>query len=159
MQTTTRHFPAEVLLVEDNPDDVLLTKRGFASCPYSVRVHHVENGRDCLAFLRKEGSFSAAPTPDLVLLDLNMPVMNGREVLSAIAADERLKRLPIIILSTSNAEQDIEEMYRLCCNSYVIKPVDYDDFEATLERISEYWLDTALLPSKPSEISGEASDC
>ncbi|HZX31931.1 MAG TPA: response regulator [Rhodocyclaceae bacterium] len=142
---TTRR-PAEVLLVEDNMGDILLTREGFKRSGYPVNLHHVENGEDCLAFLRKEGAFADAPTPDLILLDLNMPVMDGREVLKTLVADERFRHVPVVVLTTSANEQDIQEMYGLRTSSYIVKPLDFEEFQRIIQIIAEYWFTVATLP-------------
>jgi len=119
---------AEVLLVEDNEDDVILTRQGFKHAKLVVSLHHVSNGEACMRFLRKQGEYANAPTPDIVLLDLNMPIMDGREVLAQIVADDELKHLPVVVLSTSSEAEDIKRMYQLRCSSYITKPVDFDQF-------------------------------
>ncbi|MCB0163506.1 MAG: response regulator [Anaerolineae bacterium] len=138
--------PIEILLVEDNEDDVILTREGFALAKLRVRLHHVPNGQECLAFLRKQGRYADAPTPDLILLDLNMPVMDGREVLEQIADDETLNHLPIVILTTSAAEQDILNMYKLRCSSYIVKPVDFAQFVRVIQEFGNYWFTIVVLP-------------
>lgn len=140
--------PAEILLVEDNQDDVVLARRGFERTHLPVNLHHVENGEECMAFLRKTGNYANVPTPDLILLDLNMPVMDGREVLTEMVADENLRRMPVVVLTTSADEQDIRDMYRLRCSSYIVKPVDFDEFLAAIQSISHYWFTVAALPSR-----------
>ncbi|MEZ6107232.1 MAG: response regulator [Pirellulaceae bacterium] len=102
--------PANVLLVEDNDDDVVLTRKGFERANFSVNLYHVSNGRDCLAFLRKQGEYASSPTPDLILLDLNMPIMDGREALSEIVRDGQLCSLPVVILTTSDAERTFTQI-------------------------------------------------
>ncbi|MFZ5877349.1 MAG: response regulator [Nitrospirota bacterium] len=139
--------PATILLVEDNTDDVLLTRQGFKRAKFMVDLHHVENGEECMAFLRKEGRHAAAPTPDLILLDLNLPVMDGREVLAAMVADARFSHLPVVILTTSSDEQDILKMYKLRCSSYIVKPVDFDQFQRVVQGISDYWFTLVVLPT------------
>jgi CheY-like chemotaxis protein len=143
-----RGRPAEVLLVEDNDDDAELTKIAFKQAKFAVNLHHVLNGEECMAFLRKEGKYAAAPTPDLVLLDLNMPGMDGREVLHGVARDERLKHLPIVILTTSNAEEDVMTSYKLGSNSYVVKPVDFENFSKVIQSLTDYWFTLVVLPPK-----------
>lgn len=140
--------PAEILLVEDNQDDVLLTRRGFDLTDLPVNLHHVENGEECMAFLHKAGSYAEAPTPDLILLDLNMPVMDGREVMAELVADERLRCLPVVVLTTSADERDILDMYRLRCSSYIVKPVDFDRFLEAIQSLGHYWFTVAILPSR-----------
>lgn len=140
---------AEVLLVEDNEDDVLFTRESFRRSKLAVNLHHVEDGVECMAFLRKEGAYADAPTPDLILLDLNMPRMDGREVLAAITQDEALHHLPVVILTTSKDEGDILLMYELRCNSYMVKPVDFDQFMDLVKTMNDYWFTVAVLPHKP----------
>lgn len=138
--------PAQILLVEDNSDDVLLTQQGFRREKFLVNLHHVENGEECLAFLRKQGRYSSVPTPDLILLDLNMPIMDGRAVLAEMVADDRLNHLPVVILTTSSDEQDILTMYKLRCSSYIVKPVDFHQFQRVVRGISDYWFTLVVLP-------------
>ena len=140
--------PLEVLLAEDREDDALLTREAFRRSGRPVNVHHVENGLECLAFLRKEDRHAQAPTPDLVLLDLNMPLMGGREVLAAIVAEERLKHLPVVVLTTSDADADVLDMYRMRCSSYVTKPVDFDRFLKVISVLAEYWTTLVVLPPR-----------
>ena len=139
--------PAEILLVEDNEGDVVLTKEGFEFSRLSVNLHHVEHGQECMEFLRKKGRHRDAPTPDLVLLDLNLPIMGGREVLRQISEDEELRKLPVVILTTSQADKDVLQMYDLRCSSYVVKPVDFPQFQRVIEQIGEYWFTVVVLPS------------
>jgi chemotaxis family two-component system response regulator Rcp1 len=138
--------PAEVLLVEDNMGDILLTREGFKRSSFPVNLHHVENGEDCLAFLKKEGPFADAPSPDLILLDLNMPVMDGREVLKTLVADPVFRHLPVVVLTTSANEQDVQEMYDLRCSTYIVKPLDFEEFQRIIQVIAEYWFTVATLP-------------
>lgn len=140
---------AQVLLVEDNLDDVFLTRAGLVRSQVSLVLHHVPDGKECMAFLRREGSYEGAPTPDLILLDLNMPVMNGFEVMREVAADENLCALPVVVLTTSESEQDILKMYRLRCSSYLTKPVDFNQFQTMIRDFSEYWFRLVLLPPNP----------
>lgn len=137
---------AEILLVEDNEDDVMLTREGLKRSKVAVNLHHVENGVECMAFLRKEGKHADAPTPDVILLDLNMPLMNGYEVLGEIAADARLSHLPVVILTTSADEQDILKMYKLRCSSYIVKPVDFVQFQRVITEFTNYWFSIVVLP-------------
>ncbi|MBS1190961.1 MAG: response regulator receiver protein [Rhodocyclaceae bacterium] len=142
----TARRPAEVLLVEDNQGDVLLTREGFKRSSFPVNLHHVENGEDCLAFLKKEGAFAGVPTPDLILLDLNMPVMDGREVMKILVADPRFCHVPVVVLTTSANEQDVWEMYSLRCSTYIVKPLDFEEFQHIIQVIAEYWFSVATLP-------------
>jgi two-component system response regulator len=109
-------------------------------------MHRVEDGEQCMFFLRKQGKYANAPTPDLILLDLNLPVMDGREVLVEIVADDQLRQLPVVILTTSEAEQDILKMYKLRCSSYIVKPVDFNQFLRVVRGIGKYWFTVVVLP-------------
>jgi CheY-like chemotaxis protein len=140
--------PAEVLLVEDNENDAIITRKGFEEARLIMHLHHVENGKKCMEFLRKEGQYAGAPTPDLILLDLNMPVMDGREVLEEIIKDEQLRKLPVVVLTTSHGERDILDMYNLRCNSYIVKPVDFTQFQRVIQQLSDYWFALVVLPPK-----------
>lgn len=158
MNTALAHSrPAEILLAEDNENDVLLTRLAFEQAKLAVRLHHVRDGEHCMAFLRKQGEYAAAPTPDILLLDLNMPRMDGREVLAEIAGDENLRHLPVVILTTSSAEQEILKMYKLRCSSYIIKPVDFEQFVRVIRLFSDYWLTLVVLPSLPGQPQTPAS--
>ncbi len=136
----------EVLLAEDNDNDVELTRIGFRESRLKIELRHVENGAQCLAYLRREPPYAGARFPDLLLLDLNMPVMNGFAVLAAIAADEGLRHLPVVILTTSEAEADILQSYRLRASSYIVKPVDFDQFSRVIQMITDYWFTIVALP-------------
>ncbi len=142
--------PAEILLAEDNENDVELTRQGFKRCKLLLNLHHVKDGEECLAFLRKQGKYSNAPTPDLVLLDLNMPRMDGREVLAAIVADKDLSGMPVVVLTTSANEEEILKMYKLRCSSYIVKPVDFEQFLHQIQVISEYWFSVVVVPNRAS---------
>ncbi|WP_442505286.1 response regulator [Novipirellula sp. SH528] len=143
--------PAEVLLVEDNEDDVIITRRGFNKSELEVNLHRVENGEQCMQFLRKSGPYIDAPTPDLILLDLNMPVKDGREVLAEIVADEQLRRLAVVVLTTSESDRDLLTMYDLRCSSYILKPVDFKQFQRVIKYIGEYWFTIVVLPNGKEE--------
>ena len=138
--------PAEVLLVEDSEMDAKLTRKGFERSRFPVNIHHVENGQECMDFLRKQERFSDAPSPDLVLLDLNMPIMDGREVMTQIIKDKQLNGLPVVILTTSSSEDDLMAMYKLRCSSYITKPVSFKDFQDLLEEFGNYWFTVVVLP-------------
>jgi CheY-like chemotaxis protein len=138
---------AEILLVEDNENDVVLTRHAFEQAKLLVNLHRVRNGEECLAFLRKEGAHASAVTPDLVLLDLNMPVMDGREVLAELVADPVLRHLPVVILTTSAEESEILRMYQLRCSSYIVKPVDFEQFVQVVRAFGDYWLTAVVLPT------------
>ena len=138
--------PAEILLAEDNENDVELTRQGFKRCRLLLNLHHVKDGEECMAFLRKQGKYSNAPTPDLILLDLNMPRMDGREVLAEIVADETLNAIPVVVLTTSAQDEEIVKMYKMRCSSYIIKPVDFAQFLHVIRSIAEYWFTVVVLP-------------
>lgn len=136
----------EVLLVEDSPGDVRLTLEAFREADKSVHLSVVSDGVEAMAFLRQEGQHVDAPRPDLILLDLNLPKMDGREVLARIKKDDRLKMIPTLILTTSDAEADIVRSYQLQANCYLSKPVELDAFESLVKSISDFWLTKAKLP-------------
>jgi two-component system, chemotaxis family, response regulator Rcp1 len=138
--------PIDVLLVEDNPGDVRLTKEAFREANRSIRLHVASDGVEAMAFLRREEGYASAPRPDIILLDLNLPRMDGREVLSQIKADDDLKTIPTIILTTSEAEADIVNSYQLQANCYLSKPVQLDAFESLVNSINEFWLMKVKLP-------------
>jgi two-component system response regulator len=140
--------PAEILLVEDNDNDVELTRIGFKRTHLSLNLHHVPDGVECMAFLHKEPPYAAVPTPDLILLDLNMPRMNGREVLEAISQDETLRHLPVVVLTTSDAEKDVLSSYRLRCSSYIVKPIDFENFARVVQSLTDYWFNLVVLPTE-----------
>jgi chemotaxis family two-component system response regulator Rcp1 len=133
-------MPLNVLLVEDNPGDVRLTLETFRDANQSVRLHLAANGVDAMAFLRREGSNALAPRPVLILLDLNLPKMDGREVLAEVKGDIDLKTIPIIILTTSDAESDITRSYQLQANCYLTKPVRLQEFENLVKSVNDFWL-------------------
>ena len=143
--TTNGHL-ANVLLVEDNEDDVFLTREAFAEGHLRVNLHHVDNGLKCLQYLRREGIYADAPAPDLILLDMHMPVMDGHEVLAEIVKDPQLQHLAVVVLTTSREASDIQKMYKLRCNSYVTKPVDFDSFTKLISELTGYWLTVVKLP-------------
>ena len=129
----------DILLVEDNPDDVDLTREAFREVGATSRLHVVESGIDAIAFLRREGPYAAAPTPDLVLLDLNLPKKSGHEVLAEIKRDPTLRAIPIVVLTSSAAESDVARSYALSANGYVTKPVDLDDYFRVVRLIDHFW--------------------
>lgn len=137
---------AEILLIEDNLGDIRLIKEAFKEGKIINRVSVVEDGEAAMAFLRREGPYAGAVRPDLILLDLNLPKKDGREVLAEIKADEDLKRIPVVILTTSQAEEDILRTYDLHANCYVTKPVDLEQFLAVVRSIEDYWLAIVKLP-------------
>ena len=139
--------PVNILLIEDNPGDVRLAQEAFKEGHINVTLDVVMDGMEAINYLRKVGKYENVTTPDLVLLDLNLPKKDGREVLSDIKADPKLRSIPIVILTTSNAEQDILNSYNLHVNCYINKPVDFDRFFDIIQKIEDFWLQTAILPS------------
>jgi two-component system, chemotaxis family, response regulator Rcp1 len=139
-------MPIEVLLVEDSPGDVRLTQEAFLEANRSVHLHVASDGVEAMAFLRQEGVHAGAPRPDLILLDLNLPKMDGREVLAQIKSDENLKTIPTVVLTTSEAEADIAKSYQLQANCYLSKPVRLDAFESLVKSINDFWLTKVKLP-------------
>lgn len=138
--------PIEILLVEDSPSDADLTEEALNNGNIIKNLHWVQDGVDALAFLRQQGKYSNAPRPDVILLDLNLPKKDGRAVLAEIKADESLKLIPVIILTTSAAESDIEKIYELQGNCYITKPIDLDQFISVVQLIREFWLRLVKLP-------------
>lgn len=138
--------PVEVLLVEDNPGDVRLTREAFKDGRVLVNITVAADGVEALEVLRHEGKFTEAAKPDLIVLDLNLPRKSGREVLEEIKADDELKRIPVIVMTTSKAEQDIHRAYNLNANCYVTKPVDLDEFLNVVRSIEDFWLTIVTLP-------------
>jgi two-component system, chemotaxis family, response regulator Rcp1 len=138
--------PLEVLLVEDSPGDVRLTQEAFRDANRAIHLHVACDGVDAMAFLRKQGPHAGAPRPHLILLDLNLPKMDGREVLAHIKEDADLKTIPTVILTTSEAEADILTSYKLQANCYLSKPVQLDEFEAIVRSINDFWLTKVQLP-------------
>jgi len=142
--------PMEVLLVEDSPGDVRLTQETLRDANRSVHLHVASDGVEAMAFLRHEGVHVRDPRPDLILLDLNLPKMDGREVLSHIKADDSLKMIPVIILTTSESEADIVKSYQLQANCYLSKPVQLEAFESLVKSINDFWLTRVKLPQDGS---------
>ena len=138
--------PLQVLVVEDDLGDVALVEGAFAEHSVASDLHHVADGAEALAFLRREAPYGEAPRPDLILLDLNMPRMDGRETLAAIKTDEQFKAIPVVILTTSGAAPDIAASYQQRANAYVTKPFGLDDFEATVRQIDRFYREVASLP-------------
>ncbi len=138
--------PVEILLVEDNPGDVRLTKEALKESKVLNKLSVVEDGLEALAFLRGKGKYANAPRPDLILLDLNLPKKDGREVLADIKADESYKRIPVVVLTTSKAEEDIIKTYNLHANCYITKPVGLQQFIKIVKSIEDFWLTIVKLP-------------
>ncbi|MEP3480116.1 MAG: response regulator [Fuerstiella sp.] len=143
----------EVLLVEDNDDDVVLTKRAFQQTKYDIVVTHVENGVECLKLLEERCNTKERRLPDLMLLDLNMPLMSGSEVMEVISGDARLNTMPVVALSTSTSEKEIREMYRLQCRLYLSKSVDLLQFRKDITALGHYWFDLVTLPPPHTQIA------
>ena len=137
----------QVLLVEDDPGDVLMTREAFEDNKVANVLHVVSDGAEAMEFLRKEGDHTGAPTPDLVLLDLNLPRMDGREVLAAVKADDELRQIPIVVLTTSEAEEDVLRSYALHANAYVTKPVDFERFIEVVRKIDDFFVGVVRLPT------------
>ncbi len=140
--------PIEILLVEDNPGDVRLTVEALKDGKVHNHLSVVNDGEQALAFLRREGKFADAPRPDLILLDLNLPRKDGRQVLTELKADDDFRRIPVVILTTSDAEEDILKAYNLNANCYITKPVDLDQFMRVVKAIENFWLEIVKLPCK-----------
>jgi CheY-like chemotaxis protein len=138
--------PIEVLLVEDNPGDVRLTREALRDNKVHIHLSLVEDGVEAVTFLRREGKYANAPRPDLILLDLNLPRKDGREVLKEIKGDGDLKQIPVVILTTSTAEQDILRTYDFHANCYITKPVDFEQFLRVVKAIEDFWLIVVKLP-------------
>jgi len=138
--------PVEILLVEDDPGDVLITREALESSKVSNHLSVVSNGEEALAFLRREPPFGDAVRPGLILLDLNLPRLDGREVLASVKADPDLRRIPVVILTTSSADEDIVRSYDLHANAYVTKPVDFDQFMSAVRQIDEFFVTIVTLP-------------
>lgn len=137
----------DILLVEDNPGDVFLITSSLRESKMPISLSHVENGEKAIAFLRQQGDYTNAPRPQLIILDLNLPVKNGFEVLEDIKNDEELKAIPVIILTSSQTERDILNSYKLYANSYVTKPFELNDFAETVHSLDRFWLSSAKLPT------------
>ncbi|MER5453663.1 response regulator [Micromonospora sp. NPDC002389] len=140
--------PIEVLLVEDDPGDVLMTREAFEEHKLRNRLNVVSDGAEALAYLRREGEYADAQMPDLILLDLNLPRRDGREVLKEIKKDEQLCRIPVVVLTTSQADEDILRSYQLHANAYVTKPVDFERFITVVRQIDEFFVSVVKLPPR-----------
>ena len=135
-----------ILLVDDSPDDILIAKRAFAKSHMHNEVFVTHNGEEAIQFLQKKGKFKDVPTTGLVILDLKMPKVNGFEVLKIIKSDESLKSIPIIVLTSSSRPEDVERAYKLGCNSFVVKPISFEDFVEAVQEIKHYWLSLSKIP-------------
>ena len=146
----------DILLVEDSPADVLITREAFAEFKILNTLYVVEDGVEAMAFLNQDGKYASVPRPDLILLDLNLPRKNGREVLAEVKGDPRLKNIPVVILTTSHSERDVLEAYDQHANCYIVKPVGFDHFVEAVKTIRQFWFSVVTLP--PEENYGQASD-
>ena len=147
METRLMGRPVEFLLAEDNPGDVRLTKEALRESKISNNLNVVPDGVEAMAFLRREGKYFDAPRPDVILLDLNLPKKDGREVLAEVKADPHLRLIPVVIITSSEAEQDVLRTYELHANCYVTKPVDLEQFIKVIQSIETFWLTIVTLPS------------
>lgn len=148
MNNGTRCGPIEILLVEDNPGDVRLTIEALKEGKIANQINVAVDGMDAMAFLHREGKYSNAPKPDLILLDLNLPKKNGREVLAEIKIDPNLRCIPVVVLTSSQAEKDIVMTYNLHANCYITKPVDFGQFIDVVKSIEDFWFNVVKLPPK-----------
>lgn len=138
--------PIEILLVEDNEGDIILTKKAFERGKIINKLHVCRNGKEALDFLYKRNGYEDKPTPNMILLDLNMPIMGGQEVLEKIKNEPELMTIPVIVLTTSNADEDIIKSYALHCSSYIRKPVDFKQFGAVIQTLQDYWFTVVKFP-------------
>jgi two-component system, chemotaxis family, response regulator Rcp1 len=147
MSTRTGNRPIEILLVEDNPGDARLTEEALKEGKVRNNLHHVRDGVEAMRFLERQGEYKEKPRPDLMLLDLNLPRKDGREVLADMRKNPELKTIPVVVLTTSEAEQDVVRTYELCANCYITKPVDLEKFITIVRSIEDFWLTIVRLPS------------
>jgi len=140
--------PIEILLVEDSPTDALMTREAVKSAKFLNRMHLIDNGADAVAFLRREGPYTKAPRPDLILLDLNLPKKDGREVLEDVKGDDDLKVIPVVVLTSSQNEEDVVKAYCLHANCYITKPVKFDKLAGVVQAINEFWFTVVTLPRR-----------
>lgn len=145
---TDRGEPIEILLAEDNPGDVKLTRKALESGDIRNNLHVVTDGVETMKFLKQEGEYADAPRPDLLLLDLNMPKKDGRQVMEDMEADPSLRRIPVVVLTSSDAEEDIVRSYELNANAYLTKPVDFDGFVDIVKRLEDFWFEVVKMPPK-----------
>ena len=143
---TKRNGLVQILLVEDNPGDIRLTQEAMKEGDLPNKLHVVKDGVEAIAFLRRQGPYSDAPRPDLILLDLNLPKKSGREVLEDIKSDPALKTIPVVVLTTSDAKTDVVNVYQLHANCFITKPVDLEEFMNVVRRIEEFWFSIVQLP-------------
>lgn len=148
MQGNQKNRAVDLLLVEDNPGDIRLTEEALKDGPVKVNLSVARDGVEAVEFLMQRGQYQNAPRPDLILLDLNLPRKNGREVLNEIKADPHLRQIPVVVMTTSRSEQDIERAYELNANCYITKPIELDEFLGVVSSIEDFWLTKAMLPAK-----------
>jgi CheY-like chemotaxis protein len=141
--------PIDILLVEDNPGDADLAREALEHGKLYNTLHHVEDGVEAMAYLRREGKYKEAIVPDLILLDLNLPRKDGREVLAEIKNDQSLRRIPVVVLTTSGAEEDLLRSYDLHANCYICKPINFERFNEVVRAIEDFWMSIVMLPPKP----------
>lgn len=146
----------DILLVEDSPADVLITREAFAEFKILNTLYVVEDGVEAMAFLNQDGKYASVPRPDLILLDLNLPRKNGREVLAEVKGDPRLKNIPVVNLTTSHSERDVLEAYDQHANCYIVKPVGFENFVEAVKTIHQFWFSVVTLP--PEETHGQDSN-
>ena len=151
MSNSTLVESIDILLVEDNPGDVRLTKEAFNKCNLHNNLFVVKDGIEAMSFLRQVAKYADAPTPGMIFLDLNLPKKDGREVLEEIKADENLKKIPVVILTTSQAEEDILKAYNLHANCFITKPVGFEQFSKIVSAIDNFWFSIVKLPGKKNE--------
>ncbi len=148
MSHSLHEKPIEILMVEDSPSDAQLTVEALHAAKIANRLSHVEDGVEALRFLRREGPYADARRPDLILLDLNLPRKDGREVLAELKRDPDLKVIPVVVLTTSRSEQDVLRSYQLHANCYITKPVDFTQFMAVVKAVEHFWLTVVTLPKE-----------
>jgi CheY-like chemotaxis protein len=148
MKTRMAAKSIDILVVEDSKGDIGLIEEVFEDAKIMNNLHIAEDGEEAIAFLRGEGQFAGAPRPDIILLDLNLPKKDGREVLEEVKGDEELRNIPVVVLTTSKAEEDILRSYNLHANAYITKPVDFDQFIKVVKSIENFWLEIVKLPSR-----------
>ena len=148
MENRSLYKPIEILLVEDNPGDADLAREALENSKVRNTLHVVDDGEKAMLFLHKKGEYSQVPRPDVVLLDLNLPIKDGHEVLAEIKEDPSLRRIPVVVLTTSQDEQDILESYNLYANCYITKPIDLDQFFKVVRSIEEFWFTIVRLPTE-----------
>lgn len=146
MRPIDKATPVEILLVEDSPTDALLAREALEYAKVCNRLHVVTDGAEAIAFVRRQGRYADAPRPDLILLDLNLPKKDGREVLKEIKSDEQLRIIPVVVLTTSSAEADVVQSYDLHANCYIVKPVDFEKFAAVVRTLECFWFAVVTLP-------------